>query len=282
MTGMDDVLKQLRVKGTERNRDWHGDSPDVGAIYQAVELGGEVGEALNVVKKLEREARGMVGSRATTQQLADELADVIICTDNLAARFGIDLGDAVVRKFNATSLKNGFPQMMLNPADVSVPPLVDGQPMADMAFMQLWSMAVMGGRAPDFVIGANYLRRWWVIPRNPFANVYLHEICRSDDDRALHDHPWDNISVLISGGYREHLPDGVVIDRRAGDVVQRKASDLHRLELIDDVPAVSLFITGPKVRDWGFECPNGWVPWQIFTGFAQTGDSSQTGPGCGE
>lgn len=279
---MGDVLRQLRTQGRARNRAWHGDQPDVGALYQATELGGEVGEALNVVKKLERERRGMVGSRATVVQLADELADVVICTDNLAARFGIDLGAAVVNKFNASSEKNGFPHRMVDPARVEPPPAsADGQAMADLKFMRAWADSVILERAPDFVIGDDYLRRWWVIPRNPFANIYLHWINRSDDDRALHDHSWDNVSVLLSGGYREHTPDGT-FDRSAGDVVQRKATDLHRLELVDGQPALSLFITGPKVREWGFDCPNGWVPWQQFTGFAETGDSAAVGRGCGE
>ena len=59
-------------------------------------------------------------------------------------------------------------------------------------------------RPPDFIIGepANpYLIRWWVIPRNRWFNIYLHEIRRSDDDRALHDHPWLNCSILLHGGY---------------------------------------------------------------------------------
>ena len=48
-------------------------------------------------------------------------------------------------------------------------------------------------RAPDFVIGGSdnpYLLRWFLIPRNPVFNVYLHKFMRSDDDRALHTHPW--------------------------------------------------------------------------------------------
>lgn len=43
--------------------------------------------------------------------------------------------------------------------------------------------------------------------------------------------------------------------------------------------AVSLFIAGPKVREWGFHCPNGWVHWREFT----AGDRGElVGRGCGE
>lgn len=149
---------------------------------------------------------------------------------------------------------------------------------ASLEQMQAWATGLMASRAPDFVIGDDYLRRWWVIPRNEQCNVYLHHIRKSDDDRALHDHPWANTSFLIYGAYIEHTPE-VTVMRRAGDVIQREATALHRLEVLPDVTCISLFITGPKVRDWGFACPQGWVPWQVFT---DPTDSSQVGRGCGE
>ena len=64
-------------------------------------------------------------------------------------------------------------------------------------------------RKPDFIIGpkdAPYLRRWWIIPRNRLFNIYLHQILRSDDDRALHDHPWINCSIILKGRYMEVTP----------------------------------------------------------------------------
>jgi hypothetical protein len=39
----------------------------------------------------------------------------------------------------------------------------------------------------------------------------------------------------------------------------------------------SLFITGPRVREWGFLCPKGWVHWQTFTA---ENDSARVGRGC--
>ncbi|MEO0033840.1 MAG: hypothetical protein RIS94_3598 [Pseudomonadota bacterium] len=149
---------------------------------------------------------------------------------------------------------------------------------ANLKDLQLWAEREML-RAPDFVIGDNYLRRWWMIPRNELSNVYLHEFRKSDDDRALHDHPWDSTSVILFGRYREHLPGGISLVRRAGDVVTRTAEQLHRVELEPGETCITLFITGPKVREWGFQCPQGWVHWQDFT---DPTDSSQTGRGCGE
>lgn len=76
--------------------------------YRGNELAGEVGEACNVIKKLDRERLGLVGSRDTVKHLAEELADVVIVADLIAADFGIDLDAAVRGKFNATSEKVGL------------------------------------------------------------------------------------------------------------------------------------------------------------------------------
>ncbi len=148
---------------------------------------------------------------------------------------------------------------------------------ATLPDMQAWAESVMQ-RGPDFVIGDDYLRRWWIIPRSEAVNVYLHDIRKSDDDRAMHDHPWSNVSYLISGSYIEHTPEGRFV-RKAGEVGERPAHALHRLEVIPGQRCISLFMTGPKVRDWGFQCEHGWVHWQDFT---SAGDSSRTGRGCGE
>lgn len=101
----------LRQANTERQLAW-ANGVDPGLVFHALELGGEAGELLNVVKKIERERNGWRGSRATMADLADELADVIICADKLAGSQGIDLWQAVVAKFNATSEKVGLPHRL--------------------------------------------------------------------------------------------------------------------------------------------------------------------------
>lgn len=76
---------------------------------------------------------------------------------------------------------------------------MSGTPYADGDDLATWARQQME-REPDFLIGepsAPYMRRWWIVPRNRMQNVYLHEILRSDTDEALHDHPFDNTSLLI-------------------------------------------------------------------------------------
>jgi hypothetical protein len=139
-------------------------------------------------------------------------------------------------------------------------------------------------RPPDFVIGADYCRRWWVIPRNRWFNIYLHQFLHSDDDRALHDHPWWNMSWLLAGQYWEWTTVGKApcrqssecLLRSAGNKVYRRAEKPHRIELVSS-ECWSLFITGPVVREWGFHCPNGWRPWHEFV---KADSPGQIGRGC--
>lgn len=140
-------------------------------------------------------------------------------------------------------------------------------------------------RPADVVIGGYqnpYMHRWWLIPRNRVFNIYLHFFMRSDDDRALHDHPWWNFSFLLDGTYIEHTIENGGVHKKTrfstGDFKLRPATYAHRIELTDG-PCWSLFVTGPKIRSWGFHCPNGWRHWKVFT---KPGRPGEVGRGCGE
>lgn len=131
---------------------------------------------------------------------------------------------------------------------------------------------------PHQIIGDEknpYLKRWYIIPRNRFLNIYLHQFLRSDDDRALHDHPWWFASLLIRGAYWEHRQDRPLTYRslrRAPSLAFRRADTAHRVELDGDAfdegwrefPAWTLIVTGPREREWGFLCPQGWRHWEKF------------------
>lgn len=73
---------------------------------------GELGEAANVLKKLNRERDGIPGNTQSAEELksqfADELADTFIYLDLLSQAAGIDLASAVRAKFDRTSAKIGF------------------------------------------------------------------------------------------------------------------------------------------------------------------------------
>lgn len=111
---------------------------------------------------------------------------------------------------------------------------------------------------PDKVIGTDYLTRWYVIPRNRLFNVYLHHVVGDDPDENLHDHPWlFNISVVLRGEIFEELRSRSRT-LRAGSLTSRLGRSPHRLLLRSD-DSLTLFVTGPKVRRWGFYTAKGWV-----------------------
>ena len=146
-------------------------------------------------------------------------------------------------------------------------------------------------RKPDFLIGPDkndpYMKRWWIIPRNKFFNIYLHNMLHDDDDRAAHDHPWWSLSLCLDGHIRERQLVGKgedghqyfqINEINKGDWKWRSSSYAHILQLPKG-PAWTLFITGPKMFEWGFHCPKGWIPWREFV---DPTDPGKPGRGCGE
>lgn len=150
-----------------------------------------------------------------------------------------------------------------------------------------FAVGLVLSREPDETLGPatnKYMERWYVIKHNRWLNIYIHHFSRSDDDRALHDHPWASVSVLLCGNYREHLPGDKAFIRAEGHFYPRRASAAHRIELMDAYAighkqqVLTMFITGPHVREWGFLCPKGWRHWKMFTKEISEGGSI----GCGD
>lgn len=154
-----------------------------------------------------------------------------------------------------------------------------------------WFLVLVSGK-PHFYIGGTerpYMLRWYLLPRNRWLNVYLHKFMRDDDDRALHDHPWRFVSIMLAGEYVEHLNAQYpyrwrYTERRAGSIAFRNAEHRHRVELRkrpdgSPIPCWTLVITSRKVRTWGFWCPKGFVPWHEFV---SRDDHGAVGPGCGD
>lgn len=149
----------------------------------------------------------------------------------------------------------------------------------------------MGDRKPDFIIGNPedpYLVRWW-IAKNIFFSIYFHVILKDDDDRALHDHPWPSLSLCLDGTVGEYYAnptskqfngkDLQVFYRshNQGDWVYRPATLAHRLIVFQGIGAITLFMTGPRIRKWGFWCPHSWRFWRDFVDGTNKG---QVGRGC--
>ncbi|MGH7746366.1 MAG: MazG nucleotide pyrophosphohydrolase domain-containing protein [Candidatus Dormibacteria bacterium] len=79
-------------------------------------LAGEVGEAGNIIKKLNRERDGMQQRAVNIDQLHEklkmEIGDVYIYLDLLARRAGFNLEDCIRDTFNRISEREGFPERL--------------------------------------------------------------------------------------------------------------------------------------------------------------------------
>jgi NTP pyrophosphatase (non-canonical NTP hydrolase) len=78
---------------------------------------GELGEAANIAKKLNRVRDGIPGNGPITQnelqaKLRREIADAFIYLDLTAQSLGFRLSDAVIEVFNAKSAEIGYPKVL--------------------------------------------------------------------------------------------------------------------------------------------------------------------------
>lgn len=128
--------------------------------------------------------------------------------------------------------------------------------------------------------GSLYMERFWLRPYSEDRQGYaarVHHIATEDYDRDFHDHPWDFLSVVLRGGYLEARPYGTepdfsggdggercrYIERRAGSIAFRRATDRHRIVAVEP-DTWTLFFTGPKRQWWGFYTPTGKVHWKQY------------------
>jgi hypothetical protein len=127
----------------------------------------------------------------------------------------------------------------------------------------------------DRVENEPYLERYYVFlkERNRFPfNVFLHKFLKSDPD-DVHDHPWPYATLILKGGYWEWIPQFNGQGQKIGEVAAWRgpghfriapARSFHRIELDPAVTAWSLFMPGPKQRDWGFLVRNQWIQWEEY------------------
>lgn len=117
------------AKGELSNSDWTPSDKIVSIV-------GELGECANIIKKVRRgdfelEDRPAEFKGCTVREaIAKELADTVTYIDHLAAKYDIDLGQAVFEKFNEISRRVGSPIMMVGPSAIddncSVVQVIDG------------------------------------------------------------------------------------------------------------------------------------------------------------
>lgn len=137
----------------------------------------------------------------------------------------------------------------------------------------------------DIIIGDElYMRRFFVSPRTWAKRFFLHCILKPDDQRVLHDHPWDFTTLVLARGYTETFKDKIasytdgfpifqiVINRTRLSLPRQMrtyaAEHTHAVNP-DRGPAWTLVCASQARRTWGFHTPEGWRDWRTYLGLPQ-------------
>lgn len=111
--------------------------------------------------------------------------------------------------------------------------------------------------------GAVHFRRYRLL-QTPWFAVYIHQICRSDEDLHPHDHPWNFTSVILEGSYEEKSWYPPFFNEMqfktyyTGDVIQHQAEDAHKIRL-KSTEVWTLVFTSGRDRYWGYQTEAGWI-----------------------
>ena len=109
--------------------------------------------------------------------------------------------------------------------------------------------------------GILHFKRWQLL-KTPWFSIYIHGIYKSDEDKHLHDHPWDYISFSFYGRF---------IEKNKGTykckylyvptfkIIKRKAEHLHSIHKLLTKSVYTFFIAFKRRREWGYVVNGKWI-----------------------
>ena len=111
--------------------------------------------------------------------------------------------------------------------------------------------------------GVIHFKRWLIF-KIPFTTLqlFLHQINKADEDKDEHDHPWNFISLIISGGYVE-TSEHLITRRKPGSICFRKAATSHKITQLFGKTYSLVLVWGDR-RPWGYNTEGGWVESQQY------------------
>jgi len=117
--------------------------------------------------------------------------------------------------------------------------------------------------------GELHFRRWRII-ETPWFSIYVHGIYKADEDKHMHDHPWNYTSIVLRGFFSERIPDPNRPNREEclvlgpSKIVRRKAEQFHKIEQLHSPTVYTLFFTGRRRREWGYRTEHGWIDHKTY------------------
>lgn len=125
-----------------------------------------------------------------------------------------------------------------------------------------------------------YMERYWLFNPYPVSggksrynwlplSIRIHKIVKPDNDRHLHDHPWNARTFILKGWYTEERFAMLFNDwytRFTGDTSRLNFGEYHRITEVSENGVYTLFVTGKYRGTWGFLVDGLKVPYKKYLG----------------
>jgi len=110
--------------------------------------------------------------------------------------------------------------------------------------------------------GVLHFRRWRIL-YTPWFKINLHGIYHHDEDKHLHNHPWNFLNIILKGYYVEEL-EGKLSFRYPGQVAKRTKNQFHKIESLLSKSVYTLNIMWGKEEVWGYRVDGKFVDHETY------------------
>jgi hypothetical protein len=128
--------------------------------------------------------------------------------------------------------------------------------------------------------GSDYMNRWRIVDEGTiggrilealtgYSSIRLHHICRPDQDRDLHNHPFEYRTFILRGHYSEVYQEPNTINGEmteqghrwvhTGGTATGGPGKRHRIDLVSNGGVWTFFMMSRNTERWGFFVNNKFV-----------------------
>ncbi len=103
--------------------------------------------------------------------------------------------------------------------------------------------------------GEVHFKRWRLLT-TPWFDVNIHGIYKADQDKHLHNHPWNIWTMVLCGGYYEsYIKDnfGTICNPRIlFNIRKSNSKQYHKIDQMIGKKCITLAIMSKRKSDWGY------------------------------
>lgn len=101
--------------------------------------------------------------------------------------------------------------------------------------------------------GSVHFRRWQLL-KTPWFVINIHGIYKADEDKHLHNHPFDFFNIVLKGAYIEEMRYGKMNFRFPLDFKKSKGEVYHKIQSLINCKVVYTFNVMWNFKStWGYD-----------------------------